>query len=352
MKKNKRKIIIITSALLTAIIIGVIVSVFCRTDNNKTDTDIVALNDETEQETQSPKTEKEPETEAETEPETEAETEPEDSFTEPEIETSVVAERDYQNVDWVAVLEQVIGAGNAEEINWDEKSWFSVGVVTEDVPDNNGGITQNKPTLEQLLEIDKGTYDKIFYTDENGVTYSNCQSIDSEVMKAKNAWIKDNFGTAFKYNGIEFGWDSANEAYYWVYKYGKIHYMTSTSTSMEGQYYRNFYAYRIADYLGFYGKDFALYNNQDALMQDEFFVGMQDTKMTVDDPVGNNISYLKQLGWVEAEEQDDVEKYWSYESPEGVPAYIRSDGTIAVYIKFPEDDKDKVYSFTIEEYNE
>lgn len=214
-------------------------------------------------------------------------------------------------------------------------------------------VLTEEEKLANCLEIDKWSYETGYYQ-KDGVTTYNIRYKDDIVMKAKNEWIKENYGTSFVHNGIEFYWDGVNQLYYWVNKYGSIHYMTSTSTSIIGQYCRNFYSFRIADYLGFYGTDYALYHSEDALNDEiwelQGFRG--DDKMTVDNPYNNNLAYLKQLGWVEVAKEDGVTKDWSLESPEGIPARISSSGHISIWIKYEGDEREETYEFTIEEYNE
>ena len=214
-------------------------------------------------------------------------------------------------------------------------------------------VLTEEEKLARCLEIDKGSYETGYYQ-KDGVTTYNTRYKDDIVMKAKNRWIKENYGTCFTHNGIEFYWDEANQLYYWIYKYGSIHYMTSTSTSIMGQYYRNLYSFRIADYLGFYGTDFALYHSETALNDEiwELQGSRWDAKMTVDNPYENNLTYLRQLGWVDVVEENGVTKDWSLESPEGVPARICENGDIGIYIKYPGDEREQSYYFTIEEYND
>ena len=68
--------------------------------------------------------------------------------------------------------------------------------------------------------------------------------------------------------------------------------------------------------------------------------------------VENNDFYLKQLGWVETEPAENAAKFWKYETPEGIPASIESDGFISIYIKDPTKDYSVINYFTIDEYNE
>lgn len=258
-------------------------------------------------------------TEEFTEPETEAPTEP---VTEAPTEAPTSPEYDYTFEEVIITIQPTTKAPLSEE----EK-------------------------LAQQFKWDKGSFGTDFYQEGNTSIFIN-RSKDDAVMQAKNAWIKENFGTSFTYNGYEFGWSETNQVYYWVYKYGNIHYMTSTSTSILGQYYRNFYSYRIADYLGFYGTDFVGYQNE-ASLNDEIFIWQdREEKMSVENPEANNVAYLKQLGWTEAVEDDGVDRMWEYESPEGVSAYVWDDGYIAIYVKYPEDEKENLCYFTIEEYNE
>ena len=162
---------------------------------------------------------------------------------------------DYANVDWIAILEQAICAGNVDEIDWDDackiafyndnpneeeieimmntfkqadnfdsidwnaKSDFdplggSVGsvVVTTTRPSVVITPTSQPLTMEQKLEIDE-------FADENGEYKINgtiymARFYRDEVMALKNQWIKDNFGTSFEHNGIKFGWNEEQKAYY------------------------------------------------------------------------------------------------------------------------------------------
>ena len=208
-----------------------------------------------------------------------------------------------------------------------------------------------KLTLEDRLEMDKGSYENGYYKDDKGtMIYINRQR-DDDVMQAKNKWIKENFGTSFTHNGIEFMWDDKENAFYRIEQYGNIHYMTSTTTSIEGKYLRKSYSYRIADYLGFYGLDFALYNNEAAFNYEIFIWEGRELGMNVSEPYINNLAYLKELGWTEVIEEGDVSKDWKLESPEGVPAKIMTNGDIAIYVKRPDASKETLEYFTIEEYN-
>lgn len=329
-------------------------------------------------------------TEAETESVTEVETE---APTEAPAKAPAMPQIDYDNVDWFAVLDQVFLADNVDELDWeaitnvlinnsqptgnereillneikksdnyDSIDWNAKYEPGEIVTGNyEEVIITNQPTTEavlseedklaQQLKWDKGSYGKNYYQEENKTIYIN-RTKDDIVMQTKNAWIKENFGTSFTYNGYEFGWDETNQLYYWVYKYGNIHYMTSISTSILGQYYRNFYSYRIADYLGFHGTDYIGYHNEESLKDEIFILDGMEEKMTVENPEANNVAYLKQLGWTDVVEDDGVDRWWEYESPEGVPAYVWEDGYIAVYVRYPEDSKENLCEFTIEEYND
>ena len=301
---------------------------------------------------------------------------------------------DYANVDWIAILEQAICAGNVDDIDWDDaceivffndnpneeeieimmntfkqadnfdsidwtaKSDFdplgdSVGsvVVTTTRPSVVITPTSQPLTMEQKLEIDE-------FADENGEYKINgtiymARFYRDEVMALKNQWIKDNFGTSFEHNGIKFGWNEERKAYYWVEKYGTIHYMTSISTSRSEYFCRNSYSYRIADYLGFYGTDSPRYHSEDSLNDDMFlWFGDENTK-TVDDAYENNMRILKENGWIEIFDEEDLSRDWNIESPEGVPVTVYSDsGYLSVYIRYPEDEREKSYQFTIEELNE
>ena len=301
---------------------------------------------------------------------------------------------DYANVDWIAILEQAICAGNVDDIDWDDaceivffndnpneeeieimmntfkqadnfdsidwtaKSDFdplgdSVGsvVVTTTRPSVVITPTSQPLTMEQKLEIDE-------FADENGEYKINgtiymARFYRDEVMALKNQWIKDNFGTSFEHNGIKFGWNEERKAYYWVEKYGTIHYMTSISTSRSEYFCRNSYSYRIADYLGFYGTDSPRYHSEDSLNDGmHLWIGDENTK-TVDDAYENNMRILKENGWIEIFDEEDLSRDWNIESPEGVPATVYSDsGYLAVYVRYPEDEKEKLYQFTIEELNE
>lgn len=211
----------------------------------------------------------------------------------------------------------------------------------------------NKITIDDMLEMDKnaaltGEYKK------NNVIY-NSQSILSEIMPIKNNWIKNNYGTQFNFNGIKFLWDNEHQYYYYEKLYGDIHYMTGTTTSIKGHYIKNYYSYRLADYLGFYGTDHAMYMNEKALDDGIWQLNQgfhYEDKTTVGDPSKNNLAYLKQLGWTEEINDTDISKNWSLISPEGIPSHISSNGYISIYIKYTEDKTEKSYEFTIEEYND
>lgn len=214
-------------------------------------------------------------------------------------------------------------------------------------------VPTEEERLEMLLQYDKEDLAGMV------VSYSfKCNEDQLLVLKAKNNWIKENFGTSFTHNGIEFGWDEVNQTYYMVNYYGEIHHMTSTSTSICGKFYRHVYAYKIADYLGFYGTDYEFYHNMNAFnidmtLSDDIYT---EEKKTVEGSLENNFNYLQQLGWTEVDESDGVSRHWSFESPEGIPAFFSytpdKEGFITIYIKYPEDEEEKEYEFTIEEYND
>lgn len=407
-KINKKKIIIIVSILAGVVLIGASVFLVVRfinggkqiakeIDKLSENVPVIDLDDKLGEIVSNVSAEEEATTkEAETEvvEETEAVTEAatgEAGEEQSEAETEAVI--DYANVDWWGVLEQVMLAGNTEELDWeaitnvllytdspdesqieilmneikkadnyDSIDWsakadFSVGVVTETytepVTENiitSAGSSQ-KVTLEDMLLIDKNASSTGDY--RLGNTWFNRSTIMDDVMPVKNQWIKDNFGTSFTFNGINFRWDETAQYFYWEKLYGSIHYMTSTTTSIEGYYIDNFYSYRIADYLGFYGTDYEMYMNEEAL-NDKIYLAIgawQAPKMTVENPKENNLTYLRQLGWTDVVEEEGIDKLWTYESPEGVPAYVNEDGHLGIYVKYPGDEKESLCYFTIEEYN-
>ncbi len=213
--------------------------------------------------------------------------------------------------------------------------------------------TSNKVTVDDMLEMDKNAALTGEYRKDN-VIY-NSQSIISEIMPIKNDWIKNNYGTQFSFNGLKFFWDNEHQYYYYEKLYGDIHYMTSTTSSIKGYYVNNYYSYRLADYLGFYGTDYTMYKNEKALDDGIWQLNQNfhnEDKTTVGDPYKNNLAYLKQLGWTEVINDTDISQNWSIMSPEGIPSYISSSGHITIYIKYEGDKIEKSYKFTIEEYND
>lgn len=419
-KNNKKKIIIIASVIAGIVLTGLIafgviklieggkkiadeVDRFAENieDNtpvidlgDKIDEIVSNVSDEEEETEETTKPVIEETTEDATEKVTEEATEETtEEVTEAPTETPTTPQIDYANVDWWAIMGQVMEAGNYEDIDWslildamvrsegkdesdreiilneykkadnfDSIDWNAkdtsfVGpsfgeevVITSPQPTTQAPLSEEEK-LAQELKWDKGSFGKDYYQDENKTMYLH-RSKDDVVMQTKNAWIKENFGTSFTYNGYEFGWDETNQIYYWIYKYGNIHYMTSTSTSILGQYYRNFYSYRIADYLGFYGTDYVGYHNEEALNDEIIMWSNVEEKMTVENPEANNVAYLKQLGWTEVVEDDGIDRWWEYTTPEGIGAYVYEDGYINIYVRYPEDTKENLCKFTIEEYND
>lgn len=405
-KNNKKKIIIIASVIAGIVLTGLIAFGVIKlieggkkiakevdnfAQNIEDNTPAIDLGDKI-GEIVSNVSDDEEDTEEVTEETTEETTENvTEEVTEPATEAPTEEQMNYDNVDWFAILDHVMYANNSDELDWDtifnlyiadpseeeqeillneikkadnyntidwnaKYDWgdISGGVVVEDIvvvePATEAPLSEEEK-LAQQLKWDKGSYGKDYYQEENQTIYIH-RTKDDIVMQTKNAWIKENFGTSFTYNGYEFGWDETNQIYYWVYKYGNIHYMTSTSTSILGQYYRNFYSYRIADYLGFYGTDFVGYQNEVSLNDEIFIWDGVEEKMTVENPKANNVTYLKQLGWTDVVEDDGVDRWWDYESPEGVAAYVGENGYIRIYVKYPEDEKESLCDFTIEEYND
>lgn len=225
--------------------------------------------------------------------------------------------------------------------------------VTKPVEPTTAPSISNKVTIEDMLDMDKNAALTGEYKKDNVIYASHM--ILPKIMPVKNEWIEKNYGTQFEFNGIKFFLNKEQQYYYYEQLYGDIHYMTSTSTSIKGYYIKNYYSYRLADYLGFYGTDYALYMNEEALDDGIWELNQslgREDKMTVDKPYNNNLAYLKQLGWVEVAKEDGITKDWSLESPEGIPARISSSGHISIWIKYEGDEREKTYEFTIEEYND
>ena len=204
-------------------------------------------------------------------------------------------------------------------------------------------------TLEEKLLVDE-------MADENGEYKYNGYTerisyYSDEIMAAKNKWIKENFGTSFTFNGIDFKWSEENQLYFWVQIERKLYYMTSTTTYRDEYCCHEYYSYRIADYLGFYGTDSVRYLSEDSLNDRIMLWNYDPYYATVTDIYENNLKYLLQLGWTQVYDEGDVEKDWSLESPEGVPANLCGDGRIALYMVYP-GEKETTYYFTINEFNE
>ena len=335
-KDNKKKIIIISSIVASVVIIGLISwLVVTAIDKGKEFIDEVSdsMNNITEN---IPSLELDITLESETTTELEITTE-EPTTEEPTTEEPTTEE---PTTEEPTTEEPTTEEPTTEETTIKEPTTTAPKVPTEEDKLNN------------LLKMDKGSYKDGYYHEGNSIIFVNRRK-DDLVMQAKNKWIKDNYGTSFIHNGIEFCWDETNQSYYWINKYGSIHYMTSTSTSTKGQYYKNFYSYRIADYLGFYGTDFELYHSEDALNDAIYPENMiTEEKMTVDNMYENNTSYLKQLGWSEDVEVSGEYHFWDFISTEEVPVGLSEDGYITINIKYPTDTKYKKYKFTIEEYNQ
>ena len=204
-------------------------------------------------------------------------------------------------------------------------------------------------TLEEKLLVDEMADENDEYK-YNGYT-ERVSYYRDEIMAAKNKWIKENFGTNFTFNGIEFKWSEENQSFFWVKIENKLYYMTSTTTYRDEYCCYEYYSYRIADYLGFYGTDSVRYLSEDSLNDRIMLWNYNPYYSTVTDTYENNLKYLLQLGWTQVYDEGDVEKDWSLESPEGVPANLSGDGRIALYMVYP-GEKETTYYFTINEFDE
>lgn len=272
-------------------------------------------------------------TEAETEADIEAETEPEtEEVTEVEVETET----------------QTQATTKPQETTTESSYTFETIVITTR-PTTPKKEEPKELTLEEKLLIDQNA-DKNGSYKYNNVIYNRGLYL-KETTAAKNQWIKENFGTSFSHNGIEFRWDEKQKTYYWICVNATLHYMTSTTTSREEYRYRNAYSYRIADYLGFYGTDHSNYHNEDVLYDYVDNIDSHVKYNSIDGIYENNYKYLKELGWEDVESTPELTKDWTLKSPEGVPAYMTEDGYIKIYISY-EGKKEQVYTFTIEAYNE
>ena len=203
-------------------------------------------------------------------------------------------------------------------------------------------------TLEEKLLVDEMADENDEYK-YNGYT-ERVSYYRDEIMAAKNKWIKENFGTNFTFNGIEFKWSEENQSFFWVKIENKLYYMTSTTTYRDEYCCYEYYSYRIADYLGFYGTDSVRYLSEDSLNDRIMLWNYNPYYSTVTDTYENNLKYLLQLGWTQVYDEGDVEKDWSLESPEGVPANLSGDGRIALYMVYP-GEKETTYYFTISEFD-
>ena len=304
---------------------------------------------ETEPETQIEET-TELKTELETEPETEPETQIEET-TELVVEntTEATTEAKKETVEEITTSSssgktEYIELENGEIIPIGEGYFTTVTVIT--------GSNNNKKelTIEEKLLIDEFANEEGRYK-YNDMNY-NRWSFKDEVLEQKNKWIKETFGTNFTHNGITFGWNEELKAYYWVNKYDTIHYMTSTSTYRDEYFCKKNYSVRIADYLGFYGTDSVRYHNEDSLYDSASVTDFNANFQTVTDVYANNAKYLTELGWTEVICDDGVARDWDFDTPEGLPACIESNGYISMYVKYSGDEKETITYFTIEEYNE
>ena len=364
MKNNKKKMIILT---MTVGMIGIIFTVIMvnkindggrkiakeieGTSITEVASETVNMNDCNEvNNVTEPETENicEVETEAPTELETESEPEPE---TQIEETTELVVENTTESAT-EAKKEPAKESTSNKETNAQKEGGlkdgdsFTLG-VTYTSSDNN---KKKELTIEEKLLIDEFAEEGGYYRYND--TIYNAVLFRDEVKQVKDKWIKENFGTNFTYNGITFGWNDEIKEYYWVYKYDTIHYMTSATTSRDEYFCKKMYSYRIADYLGFYGTDSARYHSEDSLDDCNLYADYNADFTTVTDVYGNNFGYLSQLGWTEVKSDDGITRDWNMESPEGIPARIKSNGYISVYIQNVGDKNIELTYFTIEEYNE
>ena len=390
-KNNKKKIIIIASVIAGVILIGLTAFGVVKlieggkkiakevdkfAENIEENNPVIDLGDKIDEivsNVSDGEEETEKITEEQTEVVTEEDTEPE---TEAPTEAPTTQQIDYANVDWWAIMGQVMEAGNYEDIDWslildamvrsegkdesdrkiilneykkadnfDSIDWNakdtsfvgpSFGMEVTITTTQPAVKPQTKPlTLEDKLMMDELADENGFYNDENGSCYVG--SLQDELLPMKEQWIKENFGTSFTHNGVEFGWDEEN-GYYWVRKVGEIHYMTGTSTYRTEYNCRKVFSYRIADYLGFYGMDSTRYHSEASLNDSMFLWDVETDFTTVTDVYANNFKYLSELGWVEAvHPDDDISRSWTLESPEGIPAYMYEDGHLAIYVLYPGD---------------
>ena len=291
--------------------------------------------------------------EAETESTIELETEPE---TQVEETTEAVVENTTEKTTEAkkeTVEETTTGSssGKTEYIVLDNGERIPIGEPFVSTVIITSGSNQKKElTIQEKLLIDEFANEEGRYK-YNDMNY-NRWSFKDEVLEQKNKWIKEKFGTNFTHNGITFGWNEELKAYYWVDKYDTIHYMTSTSTYREEYFCKKNYSLRIADYLGFYGTDSPRYHNEDSLYDSASVTDFNAQFKTVTDAYANNAKYLTELGWIEVVSDDEVARHWDFDTPEGLPASIESNGYISMYIKHSGDEKETLTYFTIEEYNE
>lgn len=320
MKISKNNIIIIVVAVLT-LVIGV-VGIMNPTKTKKSELESQVMVEETIMKEDSTVGE-----EATTE---ETATVDEETTTEEEVTTNQekITEEETTTIAKIEV----------ESVEEYETSIFHIGVTTVRVVTESGEEVTTAPQLseeEQKILTDKTFYDRI---------------PDIEINKKKIQWLRENYGDSFTCGGREFNYSSSYEDFVVKEKTGDIHIMTSTSTSTLGYNYINRRYYRVAEYLGYYGTDHALYGNEEAFEYMEYFVTDKDYGSTEPNVVAINEAYVKELGWTE-KPADETANNWTLMTTEGVPVTINADGYIKIYILYPDTELDS-YLFTIEEYKE
>ncbi len=212
------------------------------------------------------------------------------------------------------------------------------GVVTVTTTRTESSTTAPKPTLsaeEYAIQNDKKNYK---------------WTPNESLHQKKVQWLREKYGDKFTCNGMEFVYEASYPDFIVNEKYCDVHLMTSATTSTIGyNYYKRRY-YRVAEYLGYYGTDHALYNNADAFKYTYIIESGVDEGTTAPNAEATNEAYLLSSGWKRSERNEYLDNY-EFISPVGVPAAVYESGYLKIYIKYSGDSEAKAYYFTIEEYN-
>jgi len=238
-----------------------------------------------------------------------------------------------------AVTESVTEETTAVEIEYRTESTYDIQIElgTYIVTQSGEPVTtqSEEDKRNKRIEMDKTEY---YYTP------------DKELHQEKIQWLRNKYGDKFTCNGKEFVYDDYYSDFVVYEKRGNIHYMTSPSTSTIGYWYYKIRYYRVAEYLGYYGAEHPLYNNEEAFNYKYWIDSDIDEGRTVENAEGNNEAYLISLGWEKS--STEILDNWEFMSKEGVPVAVYESGYLNLYIMYPGSGDIEECRMTIEEYNE